>query len=280
MKHIGKIVLLIGALVGYLYLTNSPNLQFIRDSYWYIVAYYILVDGIVLYVMFKPAFKTSLPSKIILGLLVLLPLYRLFEINPKISLLLIYFHGLAIILTTIIVYYIKHINNEPKRQFETYPLIIGLILFILPVSTVNRFEYLGNTNFVWLYSAIIGVLFTLIAIILVIKYKDDIQEHENIYFIPLLTMMASVIFFGLSALFFNYVIDDSSLSDILVEIIDMDIDTGYRSLTTYDLTIVYNNEEYVIGTSQSMYYQLEIGDEITITYYEGAFGIEYLVYEP
>jgi hypothetical protein len=215
-----------------------------------------------------------------LGLLVLLPLYRLFEINPKISLLLIYFHGLAIILTTIIVYYIKHINNEPKRQFETYPLIIGLILFILPVSTVNRFEYLGNTNFVWLYSAIIGVLFTLIAIILVIKYKDDIQEHENIYFIPLLTMMASVIFFGLSALFFNYVIDDSSLSDILVEIIDMDIDTGYRSLTTYDLTIVYNNEEYVIGTSQSMYYQLEIGDEITITYYEGAFGIEYLVYEP
>ena len=280
MKHIGKIVLLIGALVGYLYLTNSPNLQFIRDSYWYIVAYYILVDGIVLYVMFKPAFKTSLPSKIILGLLVLLPLYRLFEINPKISLLLIYFHGLAIILTTIIVYYIKHINNEPKRQFETYPLIIGLILFILPVSTVNRFEYLGNTNFVWLYSAIIGVLFTLIAIILVIKYKDDIQEHENIYFIPLLTMMASVIFFGLSALFFNYVIDDSSLSDILVEIIDMDIDTGYRSLTTYDLTIVYNNEEYVIGTSQSMYYQLEIGDEITITYYEGAFGIEYLIYEP
>ncbi|PKL00385.1 MAG: hypothetical protein CVV56_06600 [Tenericutes bacterium HGW-Tenericutes-1] len=280
MKHIGKIVLLIGALVGYLYLTNSPNLQFIRDSYWYIVAYYILVDGIVLYVMFKPAFKTSLPSKIILGLLVLLPLYRLFEINPKISLLLIYFHGLAIILTTIIVYYIKHINNEPKRQFETYPLIIGLILFILPVSTVNRFEYLGNTNFVWLYSAIIGVLFTLIAIILVIKYKDDIQEHENIYFIPLLTMMASVIFFGLSALFFNYVIDDSSPSDILVEIIDMDIDTGYRSLTTYDLTIAYNNEEYVIGTSQSMYYQLEIGDEITITYYEGAFGIEYLIYEP
>lgn len=280
MKHIGKFVLIIGALVGYLYLTNSPNLQYIRDSYWYIVAYYLLVDGIVLYVILKPAFKTSLPSKIILGLLVLLPLYRLFEINPKISLLLIYIHGLAIILTTIIVYYIKHINNEPKRQFETYPLIIGLILFILPVSTVNRFEYLGNTNFVWLYSAIIGVLFTLIAIILVIKYKDDIQEHENIYFIPLLTMMASVIFFGLSTLFFNYVLDDSSPSFVIVEIIDMDIDTGYKSLTTYDLTIVYNNEEYVIGTSQSMYYQLEIDDEITITYYEGAFGIEYLVYEP
>ncbi len=280
MKQTSKGVLFIVALVGFMYLTMSPNLQFMRDTLWYRITFYLLIDAGIIYVMFHQSFKTTNPTKVILGLILLIPILSTLDFGIKSRLLLIYFLGLTIVLTTLLVYYSKFRNNLPKRQFERIPLVIGMIIMLVSLNTVVRFNYLSGTNNVWLYSALFAAVLTGVSILIVIKYKNDINEQQNIYFIPLVTFMASAAFIGLTSLFLNYTLDDSNPTYLQVEIVDMSIDTGYRTLTSYDLTVSYLNIEFDIGTSQSAYHQLEIGDDIYISYYEGAFGIKYYLYEP
>lgn len=280
MKHIGKFVLLIGAIFGYMYFTLSPDLQFIRDSFWYTLAYYIVINSIIIYVMFKKSLKTSFPTKIALSLIILLTILTFIEFPYKQRLLLIFISGFIVVITTIIVYYNKYIHKEPKRQFELYPMMIGVFFMLSCASIVNRFDYINGANSLWLYSAIASGIITLLSVLLVLKYKDRIHERQNHIFIPILTFMISLTFIGLTSLFLNYVLDYTEPLFNEGVIIDMDISSGYRQMTSYDLTISLDDDEIIVGVSQLTYFQLEVGDEVKVVFYNGAFGIGYYYYEP
>ncbi len=280
MKPLYKYGLAILLLFGWMYLSMSPNLQYIRDTNWYDIGIFAIIFVGVAVTMFLKELHTSIPSKIVLGLIFLYPFLRLLDLSTRVFSLIIYFHGIVLILTVVGVELYKYNNHKKNMPFEKYPLIVGLLQFIIACSIIMDVDYIDKAGDPWLVILIISAGLMIISIFVVIRYKDDIRDRQNLYCIPLLVLMGGFCFGYLSYLFFNYSFDTSVPIEYSAEIIEMDIDTGGRSMTTYDLTIIIEGEEYQISTSQSRYYQLNVGDEIIVNRYQGAFNYEYMIYEP
>ena len=280
MKSLIKFGLFILLFFGYLYVSISPNLQYIRDTIWYDIGFFLMIIIGVFIVMFHEDLHTSMPTKIVLGFILLYPIFRFVDITTRMLSLIVYFHAITIILTIAIVSLYRAIKHPSKSYFEKYPLIVGLVLWIVSIAIVLDVDYIDKAKDPWLMILIVSLGLTVISIILVIHYKDDILDRQNLIFIPMLVFMGGFCFGYLSYLFLNYSLDTSVPIEYSAEIIEMDIDTGARSMTTYDLTIIIEGEKFKISTSQSRYYQLSVGDEIVVNRYRGALNYEYMIYEP
>ncbi len=280
MKKTLKIFLIVIAVFAFMYVSLRPGLQYIRDSVYYTVFIILFIDGVVLYVMFSRSLQTSLPTKIVLSSFLIYPLLRYTELTVREKDLLLYAVGLMIILTTVLVYLYKLKRNTKKQVFEKYPMITGILIVIRAVAVILDIQSIDKLSFIWILSGIISLVLTSVSILIVIRYKKKITDRQNIYAIPLLVLMISFIFPALSGMFLNYALDDSEPLVYQAEVIDKEIHQGGRSITTYNLFVKIEGKEFELGTSQSEYYDLIIGDIIEVKKYEGAFNLSYLLYEP
>ncbi len=280
MKKTLKIFLIVIAVFALMYVSLRPGLQYIRDSVYYTVFIILFIDGVVLYVMFSRSLQTSLPTKIVLSSFLIYPLLRYTELTVREKDLLLYAVGLMIILTTVLVYLYKLKRNTKKQVFEKYPMITGILIVIRAVAVILDIQSIDKLSFIWILSGIISLVLTSVSILIVIRYKKKITDRQNIYAIPLLVLMISFIFPALSGMFLNYALDDSEPLVYQAEVIDKEIHQGGRSITTYNLFVKIEGKEFELGTSQSEYYDLIIGDIIEVKKYEGAFNLSYLLYEP
>lgn len=280
MKKTLKIFLIVIAVFAFMYVSLRPGLQYIRDSVYYTVFIILFIDGVVLYVMFSRSLQTSLPTKIVLSSFLIYPLLRYTELTVREKDLLLYAVGLMIILTTVLVYLYKLKRNTKKQVFEKYPMITGILIVIRAVAVILDIQSIDKLSFIWILSGIISLVLTSVSILIVIRYKKKITDRQNIYAIPLLVLMISFIFPALSGMFLNYALDDSEPIVYQAEVIDKEIHQGGRSITTYNLFVKIEGKEFELGTSQSEYYDLIIGDIIEVKKYEGAFNLSYLLYEP
>lgn len=280
MKKTLKIFLIVIAVFAFMYVSLRPGLQYIRDSVYYTVFIILFIDGVVLYVMFSRSLQTSLPTKIVLSSFLIYPLLRYTELTVREKDLLLYAVGFMIILTTVLVYLYKLKRNTKKQVFEKYPMITGILIVIRAVAVILDIQSIDKLSFIWILSGIISLVLTSVSILIVIRYKKKITDRQNIYAIPLLVLMISFIFPALSGMFLNYALDDSEPIVYQAEVIDKEIHQGGRSITTYNLFVKIEGKEFELGTSQSEYYDLIIGDIIEVKKYEGAFNLSYLLYEP
>lgn len=280
MKKTLKIFLIVIAVFAFMYVSLRPELQYIRDSVYYTVFIILFIDGVVLYVMFSRSLQTSLPTKIVLSSFLIYPLLRYTELTVREKDLLLYAVGFMIILTTVLVYLYKLKRNTKKQVFEKYPMITGILIVIRAVAVILDIQSIDKLSFIWILSGIISLVLTSVSILIVIRYKKKITDRQNIYAIPLLVLMISFIFPALSGMFLNYALDDSEPLIYQAEVIDKEIHQGGRSITTYNLFVKIEGKETSLGTSQSEYYDLIIGDIIEVKKYEGAFNLSYLLYEP
>ncbi|MBO5867235.1 MAG: hypothetical protein J6Q55_04225, partial [Clostridia bacterium] len=62
-------------------------------------------------------------------------------------------------------------------------------------------------------------------------------------------------------------------------IVEKDIDSGYRRITSYDLTVERDGERFEISVREEVYYDVEINDTIQLSIYQGAFGEPYVIYD-
>ena len=62
-------------------------------------------------------------------------------------------------------------------------------------------------------------------------------------------------------------------------IIDKNIRTGARQITTYELEVQKGEVIFHIGVSEEAYYDYEINDAVTLSIYSGAFNEPYYVHE-
>jgi len=265
---------------GFLFLSGYPSLQSIRDSLWYDIGIFIALFIGILVVMFLKKLKTSVPTKIVLGVLFLLPAIRLLDMSVREGSNILYFYSVILVITVILVGIYRQNHSNMHLPFEKYPFIVGLFLMVISVSTVTEVDYVDKSQDPWLWVLILSLGITAISIILVIRFKEDIRDRQNYYFIPIGALMTSFCFIYLSWSFFNYSFDQSIPTEYSAEIIDKYIDTGRSEMTSYDLTILIDGTEFKVSTSQSRYYELEMGDVIVIQRYRGAFGYEYMIYEP
>ena len=68
-------------------------------------------------------------------------------------------------------------------------------------------------------------------------------------------------------------------SNIENVIIDKNIRTGARQITTYELEVKKGETIFHIGVSEEEYYDYEITDAINLSRYSGAFNEPYYIYE-
>ena len=62
-------------------------------------------------------------------------------------------------------------------------------------------------------------------------------------------------------------------------IIDKNVRTGARQITTYEIEVQKGDTIFTIGISEDAYYDYEISDTITLSIYSGAFNEPYCIHE-
>ena len=76
----------------------------------------------------------------------------------------------------------------------------------------------------------------------------------------------------------NYVLDTSEPVYYQMPVVDKDINTGGKS-TTYYLYLEFRGQEISMTVSQSDYYRYALGDLVPVTLYQGAFDDPYYIME-
>lgn len=207
-----------------------------------------------------------------------------FAVKPFVSarlwvILLFFSFIVAVILLIILAFkYIKAPNNYVITKFE--PLIALLMLIgLLVVASMQ--SYIGAQG-MWIPVVIVGVILSLCAIIIFIKYFKNldyfkINSGELIAAYALLVSFCFVFSFtAISTV--NYAFDDSA-TELSVEVLDKNIQSGARTITSFYFKIQIDETITQLEVPVDVYHSTEVGDYIEIQLYSGALGYSYYVYE-
>lgn len=156
------------------------------------------------------------------------------------------------------------------RMFYIHAMSILFIVFPLTDLTIIQDGTMALVSLgVGLFVCVVAVIFMLI---LKINLKQNLELTVSMFFIvPLLFFLLIA---GL-----NYALDDSISETHVYEIIDLEVDSGPRTPTTYEVYFEIDGKREHIGVDEDLYYELEIGDDISVSIYDGFFGFEYLIHE-
>ena len=268
-----KIIIIVSIFFSLIYINLSPQLQNLRESVFYQIAFRVVITIILLYYGF---FQTKIRnnfSLIVILFAVLFTWATFFDFPYKLILLILMIYGYLVLFSSIIIYFISGYSNKLTIIIS----ILSLIISILPALDVTSVD--GSTSHFWFPSLMVGSILLIVAGYFSLYKPDLFKEKQNRFAIPLLSLMAgfSLVFLTLNSL--NFILDASVSEKVEAVIIDMDVNTGYRQVTSYELKLSMNDEEIELDVSQSQYYRLSLGDTIEISIYDGYFSIPYYVYE-
>ncbi|MBQ3506178.1 MAG: hypothetical protein IJA89_05355 [Clostridia bacterium] len=182
---------------------------------------------------------------------------------------------------------IFYIYFKGKKRLSIISVFGGLAIIRL-LRMFYRFNYLSGYFKFWLLPLIIASMATIVSVIIVIRkcavkrglttteMRLDKPKSLSIS-VALLTFVCafSVLWIGLNVL--NYTLDSSTPVLKTYTVIDKKQRGGGKTLKKYDL--VLDSEELTLSVDIYTYKNYEIGEEITISVYQGAFNEAYYVYE-
>ena len=152
---------------------------------------------------------------------------------------------------------------------------ITTIIFVLRVEYIN-----GEFNLTFLIPAIIVAAVAFVPTLIYWLVRHTIHKDlENLICIPLLALFGG---FGLTWLTLgsmNVYLDMSKPTYEEYVIVDKDVRTGARQITTYEFKVIDGEKSFTIGVSEEVYYDMEINDSITLSIYKGAFNEPYYIHE-
>ncbi len=168
-------------------------------------------------------------------------------------------------------------NYKPKtREYPRNRMVmifaLGVFFIILPIGDFNVI----NDITAILYGVAVGIIITILMFLIMILIKYDMNKG---FLIVLSTLIASPLISFLLIIGINYALDTSEPQIKEYEIIELDVDTGFRQPTTYEVYFEIDDKSYHVGVEKDLYYQLEVGDNIDIFLYEGFFKLEYMLNE-
>lgn len=172
--------------------------------------------------------------------------------------------------------------NDYYRNYEKgkeYPRdrmfmihILSIFFLVLPIADFTIIQD-GRMAL----SGLITGLSILLLITIVLKgLNRKLRPHLEVL-LSLIIILPLVCFLLIGGL--NYALDDSIPDTYMYEIVELDVDSGARRPTTYEVYFMIEGKKEHIGVSEDIYYTLQIGDEIEVSVYEGFFGFEYLIHE-
>ncbi len=257
--------------LGLLFYLKSPKTLEFRNSIIGRLLLCSVITAICLVVAFLKSNEIPWLGKwVLIGYAFLYTLFTFVSLG-RYTLLVFYIFGIISIIIAILLYFREHISFT-SVIFVGCLSLLSAFMVVLDLKTVSEFTFLLPT-------LIPTAVLTIISIFLTIKFSEKLSKQNRV-FVPIATLFISFIGIWMSLNLFNFVFDNSLPSFETYEIIEKEINSGARSPTTYDLTVKNSEREFEISVSETSYYSLSVGDQIIITFYEGALNEAYYVYEP
>ena len=240
----------------------------------------VLIDGVIIWLIFSKTFENTLLEKITVILYgILYTLFSFVQI-PKVA------------LGAYIVYSFFNVGVSIYSYYKNKQSAFGVWIFAcLSAITITKIvfglEYVGSDLHFWLPSLIVAIVIFVISLIVVLKIyfskkaEGDLtpEYRNNLISIPI----AGILFGFCVALMcissFNYIFDFSQPIKQTYTVIEKEVVGGVGVPYTSTLFLKDGNNEVKISVGNDVYEKYEIGGEIVISLYQGAFNVPYYVYE-
>lgn len=271
----GKILVLVVLLLSLDFFLLHPGVQDFRDSLLFDVLFRLVASGGILFFAWVWKKKPSRPAKWTLSVMacaVWLPMmileYRVFLLTATV----LEFLGVAVL-----------IWEQVNLKKHTEPLLYVTVVFMLVlVTNAGSYTFVKNPN--GLHFGLISVVLTMLAGCFSgylvfsekLKLKDD-RVSERIAFV-IAGFLVGFFLVWPTLLNLNYLLDTQIPQIYEMPVEDKNINTSGKN-TTYHLDVSFHGELLELEVSQSQYYQFDIGDEIPVMLYEGAFHDPFYVVE-
>ena len=277
-KEIIKCVFGIAALVilcfGFLIYSILPELSDFRNSIYGLIINIVIIGSIILYVTISKDVNLPLIGKItawIYGFL-----YIVFSIIDlgRIEAIFFFIYSIGNVIVDIYVYKKTNISYRSIWCF-------GALAYLSTVIPVLRVEYInGEMPLTFLIPTIIGtgIAFVPCLIYGFASYNKN-KDKEKLISIPLLGLLGGFALTWMTISSMNVYLDRSNPTFEEYVIIDKDVRSGARQITTYELEVKNGDVVFKIGVTEEAYYDCEINDKIILSIYSGAFNEPYYIHE-
>lgn len=268
------IVLIIILGFGLLVYSLLSELSDFRNSIYGLVIKYTIFLGLIAYLSLSKRIDMPIIGKITIWIFGLLYVLFGFIDIGRIEALFFFIYSIANIIISIYLY--KKTGNEYKSIW-----MIGAFSYLITAVFCLRVEYInGEMNPGFLYSAIIvAIIIFLPCLIYVLKTFKINRDVEKLICIPLLGLLGGFALTWLTLASMNVYLDTSEPTYEEYIIIDKDVRTGARQITTYELEVQKDDITFTIAVSEVVYYDYEINDMIVLSIYSGAFNEPYIIHD-
>lgn len=277
-KEIFKMIAIISAIVviclGLTVYSLLPELSDFRNSIYGTMVVYFALTGIILYVTLSKRINMPILGRVTvwtyLGLHILLVVIDL----GKIEALFLLLYAIFNIAVTIYIY--RKTGKEYKSIWAFGTLsYLSSVVFAIRVQLINDDWWLT----IVIPSIIVAVVVLIPCLIYGIKQFKLYRDWKKLISVPLLGVMVGFLITFLTISSMNVYLDTSNPAYEEFVIIDKNIRTGARQITTYELEVKKGETIFYIGVSEEEYYDYEITDAINLSRYSGAFNEPYYIYE-
>lgn len=182
----------------------------------------------------------------------------------------------VLVLATPVSIYVLFKGNQ-KRSLPMHRLTVMTLLGVLFIlSAVLDMQLLNRHAFLW-SGAIAGIMLGTIGLVISVKFR--VFENHNGYRweIPLAFLIITPVVMFLMLHVTNYSLDDSEPVTYEVEISDLDVRSGYRQITQYNVSFDMDGETYTVGVPKDDYFSFHIGDPFEVHLYKGFFNEPYMI---
>lgn len=274
-ENILMILKIIGIILFCLALTFyfiSPLTMEFRSSVYGSILEYGALYGIITYLSLSKRINMPIIGKVTIFIYPTIHLILNVLNLGRISYFIIFIYSLFNIGIAIYLYY------KYKKEYKSI-WTFGALSFISFILPILRVEHIDEELLFWIPALIICIALFIIALILVIKFKNKIEDRQNIVAIPVLALMGGFVLPWSILCSFNIIFDTSIPAYESFEIIDKYVRSGARQITTYQIEVQNENKTFNIAISKQDFYDIEIGDEITLSIYQGALGARYYIHD-
>ena len=260
--------------IGVLIYTLLPELSDFRNSIYGSIVSFLAVGGVILYVTLSSSISMPKMGKITvwayLGLRILLVHLHW----GRIEALFLFIYSIINIAVTIYIY------KTTKKEYKSIWMFGALSYLSVTVLTLST--ELINDDW-WLTIVIPAVVVAVVVLIPCLIYGiqqfNSHRDWEKLICVPLLGLMGGFMITFMTISSMNVCLDTSKPVYEEFVIIDKNVRTGARQITTYEIEVQKGDTIFKIGISEEAYYNYEISDSITLSIYRGAFNEPYYIHE-
>ena len=264
-------------------LRNRDQFDHVTGNIYFRILVSVLTSApFIVFATFKKAKEVRLADRIILIVASLFPFLTFFVGQLRQYILIVCIYTMVIGLALITVYMMNTNKNGGSIVF-TYS---ELILFYVTMMLFNEgvFTTFVNDGVSWAFFGV-AMIIALIAVALrfvIIKVKKQGDEENKPKMDKLITNSLLLLFLSGMVIWtlllnLNYALDEGPKDVDVYEIVDMDVSGGRAH--NYFIYIRIDGKDYQFDVSSDDYYDVEKGDYVYVSYYEGFFGAPFFKLE-